>query len=289
MSKDIKKTFRVYFFKAIRGNETIGNILNSLLEDVSSVKMQHVYGRKCQFLKCEKSKIGNEDIFLGDLQSIHENDLPDKVRIDESEKKILKQAGFANDEGLGYNNCFAYLPSKKILLLQNNINGVGYLSLIDMLNNSKAMINDEDISLAIACDDNAAISRAENFTEIEFSITKWQNVDELPLMDIKNSEKFEVESCKVKLQNRTSFFDKGIISDFISKLVDNKKNYGVKTLKTKCNIDGENTELNFLQNKITYKNQISISAADKVMKYDVRKLEIQNSVRFYLNNYTSKS
>ncbi len=284
-----KKIFRVYCFHVLKGKDTILNICDNCIKSKGKIKPIYSYQKKVLLTECEKIKIDDKDIYIGDVQQIHIDDLPNRVQF--SENAILKQEGFEKDEGLGYNNCFAFIKDRGILLLQNNINGVGYLVLTDMLNNYKEILNvnkeKEDIKLSVLCD-NSNIENINDVSEIEFNISNFKSIDDCSFNDFNSfTSGFNASSCKVIIKNKkkNQFLQNEKVKNVMSFLNKNKKDLSITTLKARHLFEGENSELNFLQNKVSFKGSINIG---KTIEYSTRKDEMQNIIKEFLKKYKNE-
>lgn len=279
-----KKMFRVYCFTVEKGKDTILEICNNCVNTKTKMQPVYSYQKKVLLEKCEKIQIENKDIYIGDLQQIHTDDLPSKVSFNEN--TILKQEGFEKDEGLGYNNCFAYIKDKGMILLQNNINGVGYLVLMDMLNNYKESfkIQKEDIKLSVFCD-NSNIDNINDVNEIEFNISNFKSIDDCSFNDFNTfTSGFNATSCKciIKNKKKDSFLKNSKVKQVMSFLNKNKKDLSITTLKAKHIFEGENSELNFLQNRVCFKNLINVG---KTIEYSTRKDAMENIIKDFFKRY----
>ena len=278
--KATKKVFRTYFFNVVNVNK---DVMETLLDKIAKDKIGEIrftQGKKINLALLKKDSQVNA--YFGDLQQLHTEDLPKKVKYS-GENVILKQEGFEMDEGLGYNNCFAYLPDKNVIVLENNINGVGYLALNELLNSFKqeCKIESKDIWLSTITDENKSLNEEDHFEQIEFNISSFRTIDNEPFSKFNNfMAGLNAHSCKITVKNNKLFLNSDSVRKIIPFLNENKKS--LKVTKLKAILDGENTELNFLQSKISLKSSIEIEDQNSV-SFDLRKTEMLKAIQYYRN------
>ncbi len=278
--KATKKVFRTYFFD-VKNIEK--DVMINLLDQIAKQKIDAI--RYTQNKKISVSLLKKDqklNIYFGDLQQLHTEDLPNKVKYS-GENTILKQEGFEMDEGLGYKNSFAYLSDENIIVLENNINGVGYIALNELLNSFKqeCQIESRDIWLNTICDDNRYLKDDAHFEEVEFNISNFKNIDNIAFSDFnKFMQELNAQSCKIIVKNKKSFLNNDSVRNIIPFLSQNKKS--LKVTKLKAMLDGENAELNFLQTKISFKNSIEIEDQNSI-SFDLRKEEMLKAIQYYRN------
>jgi len=258
--------FTCLFFDVIEGVE----LMEETIKKINKEKPFFSKRKKIRLAKWEESDDYN--LIIGDLQQIHETDLGCKIRI--GQDKTITEEAFQENEGLGYNNVFAYHKHKNIMALQDNRNGVGWDSFEDLLNQNKAFIfgNRSDIRLApIILKDQ--LDEVSDFTSIEFAISKYTEIDDESFSDFnKFVRELKANTCKVMVKNET-FLEKSIAKKILCALRDNK-DLKPSTLKTTCLLGGENVELNFLHHKAKIVKDINI-IENKKLEYEARKVKIQ--------------
>ena len=262
------KNFRTYFFSVHHDtNEAFEYALKNIT-DISNIEHRTEDG--VRLLELSELNQANKSFLCGDVERIHMDNLPNKSGVSEEPDEL----DLEDDEGLGYNTAFVYYPAKKILGIQSNITGVSYSRLRDYINgilhkNNKA--TGFHINPIIVDDKNAQKvlneEIAPSFKSISFTIENPKNFNFIPadeqvsiIDDIANKAK-ENNAMRMTVtlsagREKENFLNKLNIMRLIKKGAEANN---VKNLKARAYLDGgENTELNFLPNKLQYIDEITI-------------------------------
>lgn len=290
------KNLKTYFFSIHHdGNESFEDGLNSIMEKGLD---ERIY-EGVRLLETEEQNIGNKRFICGDLERIHMDNLPNKSGASEEPDEL----DLEDDEGLGYNTAFIYYPTKNILGLQSNITGVGYSRFRDYINMILHNENNADgfhINPIIVSDDNAQKVINEevspSFKSLTFTIDNPDNFDFVPNDEqasiLKDYAKKAKENNAVKMivtlsagREKESFLNTLNMLKIIRK---GKDSSAIKQLKARASLGGgENTDLNFLPNKLQYKTPIEVVRNQTPLSERIR--AILKGFEYYSNYIESRN
>lgn len=263
------KKFRTYFFNI--GHDD-GLSVRTALEYIYSIPYEQRVYEGVRLLTLDTMRIGDYDCICGDIERIYMDNLPSKTGQDIEPDDLL----LGDDEGLGYNTAFIYCESKGILALQSNITGVGYSRFRDYINSLLAQ-KEQDfgfyINPIIVDDENAnkvlSSQVSPSFKSISFTIDNPENFSFVPEDEqasiIKDVVKGARAANALKMvvtlsagREKERFLDKSKIMSTIIGVLSHHRDR-VKKLEVRASLDGgENTDLNFLPNKLQYIGDINV-------------------------------
>lgn len=280
-----KKRFRSYFFHV--GHDD-GYSFKIALENVFKIPVDQRIYEGVRLLALKETQIDGKSCLCGDIERIYMDNLPSKTGQDIEPDDL----SLSEDEGLGYNTAFIYYEEKGILVLQSNNNGVGYSRFRDYINNILHRNNDVCgfyINPIIISDDNAEKVLNEqvspSFKSISFTIDNPENFDFVDSSEqasiLKDIVKGGQDSNALKVivtlssgREKDRFLNTAKVLSAIKKCFHGDNSSRLRKLEARASLDGgENTDLNFLPNKLQYideidveRNQPSLETREKAMK-----------------------
>lgn len=279
-----KRRFRTYFFHVGQDN---GDSFKTALENVFEIPVEQRIYDGVRLLTLKEIQIDGKMCVCEDIERIYMDNLPSKTGQDiEPDDLSLDE-----DEGLGYNTAFIYYEDKGILALQSNNNGVSYSRFRDYINSIQHKNDNASgfyINPIIVSDDNAEKvlnnQVSPSFKSISFTIDNPESFDFVDsdeqasiLKDIvkggQNSNALKMVVTLSAGREKERFLDKLKIMTAIKRFLSEENTGRTKKLEARASLDGgENTDLNFLPNKLQYideinieRNQPSLEAREKAM------------------------
>lgn len=281
-----RKRFRTYFFNV--GHDE-GYSFKTALENVFKIPAEQRVYEGVRLLTLETTQLGGDECVCGDIERIYMDNLPSKTGQDIEPDDL----SLGEDEGLGYNTAFVYYEGKNILALQSNITGVGYSRFRDYINSvlhKNEKLSGFYINPIIVSDDNAEKvlnnQVSPGFKSISFTIDNPENFNFIPtdeqasiIKDItKGAQSANAAKIVVTLsagREKERFLNKGKILSTITKFLGEGNRERIKKLEARASLDGgENTDLNFLPNKLQYIGEIRVERNQPPLETRVAAIKI---------------